>query len=176
MRIISYNVNGIRAAINKGLIDWLEDEQPDVVCIQELKAKQDQVDTSKLEEMGYHQFWFPAEKPGYSGVALFSKIAPQHVEYGCGIEKYDVEGRVVRADYNGGSVISVYMPSGTSGDERQAFKMQWLDDFQDYVNSLKKELPNLIICGDYNIAHEEIDIHNPKGNQKNSGFLPEERA
>ena len=176
MRIISYNVNGIRAAINKGLIDWLEDEQPDVVCIQELKAKQDQVDTSKLEKMGYHQFWFPAEKPGYSGVALFSKIAPQHVEYGCGIEKYDVEGRVVRADYNGGSVISVYMPSGTSGDERQAFKMQWLDDFQDYVNSLKKELPNLIICGDYNIAHEEIDIHNPKGNQKNSGFLPEERA
>ena len=176
MRIISYNVNGIRAAINKGLIDWLEDEQPDVVCIQELKAKQDQVDTSKLEEMGYHQFWFPAKKPGYSGVALFSKIAPQHVEYGCGIEKYDVEGRVVRADYNGGSVISVYMPSGTSGDERQAFKMQWLDDFQDYVNSLKKELPNLIICGDYNIAHEEIDIHNPKGNQKNSGFLPEERA
>ena len=176
MRIISYNVNGIRAAINKGLIDWLEDEQPDVVCIQELKAKQDQVDTSKLEEMGYHQFWFPAEKPGYSGVALFSKIAPQHVEYGCGIEKYDVEGRVVRADYNGGSVISVYMPSGTSGDERQAFKMQWLDDFQDYVNSLKKELPNLIICGAYNIAHEEIDIHNPKGNQKNSGFLPEERA
>lgn len=175
MRIISYNVNGIRAAINKGLYDWLDEEQPDVVCIQELKAKEDQVDTTKLETMGYQQFWMPAEKPGYSGVAIFSKIEPQHVEYGCGIEKYDLEGRVIRTDYNGGSVISVYMPSGTSGDERQAFKMTWLDDFQDYVNNLKKEIPNLIICGDYNIAHEEIDIHNPKGNKKNSGFLPEER-
>ena len=176
MRIISYNVNGIRAAIKKGLYEWMEVEQPDVVCIQELKAKKDQVDTSQLEGMGYQQCWMPAQKPGYSGVAIFSKIEPQHVEYGCGIEKYDLEGRVIRSDFRGGSILSVYMPSGTSGEERQAFKMEWLDDFQNYVDDLKKELPNLIICGDYNIAHQEIDIHNPKGNKKNSGFLPEERA
>ena len=176
MKIISYNVNGIRAAIKKGLYDWIKEENPDVVCIQELKARQEQVDTTELEAMGFFHYWMSAEKPGYSGVAIFSKIEPKHVEYGCGIRKYDSEGRIIRADYPGGSIICTYMPSGTSGDERQAFKMQWLSDFQEYIDELKKSIPNLIIVGDYNIAHEEIDIHNPKGNKKNSGFLPEERA
>lgn len=175
MKIISYNVNGIRAAIKKGLLDWIKKENPDVVCIQELKAKQEQVDTTELEAMGFHNYWMSAEKPGYSGVSIFSKIEPKHVEYGCGIEKYDFEGRVIRADYALGSIICVYMPSGTSGDERQVFKMGWLSDFQEYIDDLKKSIPNLVIVGDYNIAHEEIDIHNPKGNKRNSGFLPEER-
>jgi len=176
MKIISYNVNGIRAAIKKGLYDWIKNENPDVVCIQELKARQEQVDTTELEAMGFKHYWMSAEKPGYSGVAIFSKIEPKHVEYGCGIGKYDSEGRIIRADYPGGSIICTYMPSGTSGDERQAFKMGWLSDFQDYIDDLKKTIPNLVIVGDYNIAHEEIDIHNPKGNKNNSGFLPEERA
>lgn len=176
MKIISYNVNGIRAAIKKGLYDWIKEENPDVVCIQELKATQEQVNTDELEKMGFHHYWMSAEKPGYSGVAIFSKIEPKHVEFGCGVHKYDTEGRIIRADYTGGSVICVYMPSGTSGEERQAFKMQWLEDFQIYIDELKNSIPNLIIVGDYNIAHEEIDIHNPKGNAKNSGFLPEERA
>ena len=176
MKIVSYNVNGIRAAIKKGFYDWIKEEQPDVICIQELKAKQDQVDTTPLEEMGFLHYWMPAIKPGYSGVAIFSKIKPTHIEYGCGIEKYDFEGRVIRADYAGGSIISVYMPSGTSGEERQAFKMQWLSDFIAYIEDLRNKIPNLIVVGDYNIAHEEIDIHNPKGNKNNSGFLPEERA
>lgn len=175
MKIISYNVNGIRAAIKKGLYDWIKEENPDVVCIQELKARQEQVDTTELEAMGFHHYWMSAEKPGYSGVAIFSKIEPKHVEYGCGIGKYDSEGRIIRADYPGGSIICTYMPSGTSGDERQGFKMGWLSDFQEYIDDLRKLIPNLIIVGDYNIAHEEIDIHNPKGNKKNSGFLPEER-
>lgn len=175
MKIISYNVNGIRAAIKKGLYDWIKRENPDVVCIQELKARQEQVDITELEAMGFHHYWMSAEKAGYSGVAIFSKIKPKHVEYGCGITKYDFEGRIIRADYAGASIICMYMPSGTSGDERQAFKMAWLSDFQEYINNLKKTIPNLIIVGDYNIAHEEIDIHNPKGNKKNSGFLPEER-
>ncbi len=175
MKIISYNVNGIRAAIKKGLYDWIKNEDPDVVCIQELKAREEQVDVGELEAMGFKHYWMSAEKPGYSGVSIFSKIEPKHVEYGCGIGKYDYEGRVIRADYPGGSIICTYMPSGTSGDERQAFKMGWLSDFQTYINELKKTIPNLVIVGDYNIAHEEIDIHNPKGNKNNSGFLPEER-
>lgn len=175
MKIISYNVNGIRAAIKKGLFEWIKKENPDVVCIQELKARQEQVDTTELETMGFKHYWMSAEKPGYSGVAIFSKIEPKHVEYGCGIGKYDSEGRIIRADYPGGSIICTYMPSGTSGEERQVFKMQWLSDFQAYIDELKNSIPNLIIVGDYNIAHEEIDIHNPKGNKKNSGFLPEER-
>ncbi len=176
MKIISYNVNGIRAAIKKGLFDWIKQENPDVVCIQELKARQEQVNMAELEQMGYQHYWMSAEKPGYSGVAIFSKITPKHVEFGCGERKYDQEGRVIRADFERASIICTYMPSGTSGDERQAFKMEWLSFFQSYINKLKQSIPNLIIVGDYNIAHKEIDIHNPKGNEKNSGFLPEERA
>ncbi len=176
MKIISYNVNGIRAAINKGLAEWLGQEQPDVLCLQETKAQPDQVDLSAFEALGYESYWESAEKKGYSGVAIFTKTKPKHVEIGCGIEQYDREGRVIRADFDDVSIMNVYMPSGTSGEERQAFKMVWLDDFFDYAHKVAKEVGQLIIVGDYNIAHEEIDIHNPKGNKKSSGFLPEERA
>jgi len=175
MKIIAYNVNGIRAAIKKGLVDWLAKEAPEVLCLQETKAHPEQVDQSGFEKLGYKSYWENAEKKGYSGTAIFTKVEPLHVEYGCGIEKYDQEGRVIRADYKDFSLMNVYMPSGTSGDERQAFKMAWLDDFYRYAHEVAKEKKQLIIVGDYNIAHEEIDIHNPKGNKKSSGFLPEER-
>lgn len=174
-KIITYNVNGIRAAMTKGFSDWVQAANPDVLCLQEIKAEQNQVNVAEFEKLGYHHYWYPAQKKGYSGVAILTKQKPDHVEYGCGIAEYDAEGRVIRADYGDVSVISVYHPSGSSGEDRQAFKMLWLDDFQKYVNSLKKKRPKLIICGDYNICHQAIDIHNPKSNANTSGFLPEER-
>jgi exodeoxyribonuclease-3 len=161
--------------MNKDLIGWLKAANPDVLCLQETKATSDQVDVKAFEALGYHLYWYSAQKKGYSGVAIFSKIKPKHVEYGCGIEKYDFEGRVIRLDFDTCSVMSVYHPSGSSGDDRQAFKMQWLADFQKYIDDLKKKVPNLILCGDYNICHKPIDIHNPKSNANTSGFLPEER-
>lgn len=175
MKIISYNVNGIRAAMKKDFLGWLKSENPDILCLQELKALPEQVDTSEFEELGYHLFWEPAQKKGYSGVAIFSKIQPLHVEHGCNNDIYDYEGRVIRADYKDFSVLSVYMPSGTSGEIRQEFKYEWLDFFFEYANALRKTIPNLIISGDYNIAHKEIDIHNPVSNKNSSGFLPAER-
>ena len=174
MKIISYNVNGIRAALNKGFKEWLSSESPDILCLQELKALPDQVDNF-YEDLGYEMYWETAEKKGYSGVSILTKHKPLHVEHGCGNDLYDSEGRVLRADYKNFSVMSVYMPSGTSGDIRQDFKYEWLNFFLDYVNQLRKEIPNLIISGDYNIAHKEIDIHNPVSNKNSSGFLPEER-
>lgn len=175
MKIITYNVNGLRAAVTKGLINWIQEEQPDVVCIQETKLQPDQFPAEVFTEAGYKAYLFSAQKKGYSGVAILTKREPDHIEYGMGIEKYDNEGRFIRADYGDLSIVSVYHPSGTSGDERQDFKMEWLEDFQRYVEELRKSRPNLILCGDYNICHEPIDIHDPKGNAKNSGFLPEER-
>jgi exodeoxyribonuclease III len=174
-KIISYNVNGIRSAMNKGLIDWLAIEKPDIICFQELKANKEQVELEAIEALGYHHYWHSAEKKGYSGVAIFSLDKPVHVEIGMGNELYDREGRVIRADFKEYSVISVYHPSGSSGDERQAFKMEWLDAFYNYIEELQKEYPKLIICGDYNICHQPIDIHNPVSNKNSSGFLPEER-
>ena len=175
VKIISYNVNGIRAAIQKGFTQWLAVQQADIICIQELKAEFDQVDTNEIEQLGYSVHWHSAQKKGYSGVAIFTKLTPKHIEIGCGIEKYDFEGRVLRLDFDTFSVMSVYMPSGSSGDERQAFKMEWLSDFHTYVSDLKQTIPHLIISGDYNICHRAIDIHNPKGNANSSGFLPVER-
>ncbi|MEZ5059442.1 MAG: exodeoxyribonuclease III [Saprospiraceae bacterium] len=176
MKFLSYNVNGIRAALNKGLDEWLSQHDFDVVCIQETKAHRDQVDLASLEALGYKSWWHSAEKKGYSGVAIFSKVEPDHVDMGCGIEKYDSEGRIIRADFGDVTLLNCYFPSGTTGDIRQAVKMEFLDDFFQWAHELKKERPNLIIAGDYNIAHTEMDIHNPKSNQKTSGFLPEERA
>jgi len=174
--IISYNVNGIRAALKKDWADWARATNADVIALQETKAHPDQLDLSVFEELGYHHYWFSAKKKGYSGVALLCKEKPLHVEYGCGIEDYDFEGRVIRADFNDYSVISAYFPSGTTGGIRQEFKISFLADFQIYIDNLKKEIPNLIISGDYNICHESIDIHNPATNKNTSGFLPEERA
>ena len=169
-KIISYNVNGIRAAINKDWLVWLKTVNPDIVCLQEIKAHPEQLDLKIFQEAGYYHYWYPAVKKGYSGVAILSKIKPDNIEYGCGIQKYDDEGRLIRVDYGDVSVMSVYAPSGTTGEERQAFKMQWMTDFQNYIDGLKIKRPNLIIAGDYNICHKAIDIHNPISNVNSSGF------
>jgi exodeoxyribonuclease-3 len=176
IKIASYNVNGIRAALKKGLDEWLGTAQPDILCVQETKAHKDQVNTGVFEELGYHQYWHSAQKKGYSGVAVFSKMKPDNIITGFGIEKYDDEGRMIRTDFGDWTLLNCYFPSGTSGDIRQDFKMEFLDDIFHWMQDLKKERPNLILVGDYNIAHNEIDIHNPVGNKNNSGFLPEERA
>ena len=176
MRIVSYNVNGIRSAISKGFISWLEQSKPDVVCLQEIKATPDQLPLVDFELAGYpYHYWFPATKKGYSGVAILSKIKPNNVVYGTGIEHMDFEGRTIRVDFDDFSVMSLYLPSGTN-IERLSHKFMFMNDFQNYITDLKNEIPNLIICGDYNICHEAIDIHDPIRNAKVSGFLPEERA
>ena len=176
MRIISYNVNGIRAAISKGFLTWLQQANPDVICLQEIKATEDQIPLLDVELSGYpYHYWFPATKKGYSGVAILSKIKPNKVVFGTGIDHMDFEGRNLRADFDDFSVMSLYLPSGTNMD-RLDYKFQYMDEFQEYITNLKKEIPNLIICGDYNICHEAIDIHDPIRNKTVSGFLPEERA
>ena len=174
MKIISYNVNGIRAAIKKGFIDWLVAANPDVICIQETKAHKEQLDLTLFEDAGYkYHYWFSAQKKGYSSVAVLCKKEPNHVEYGTGIETMDFEGRNLRVDYDDVSVMSLYLPSGTN-EARLDFKLNYMSEFQEYVDNLKQTIPNLVICGDYNICHEAIDIHNPKMKGV-SGFLPVER-
>ncbi|MBZ0243971.1 MAG: exodeoxyribonuclease III [Bacteroidales bacterium] len=175
MKIISYNVNGIRAAINKGFLEWLAASNADIVCLQEIKAVHEQIPLLEFEALGYHHFWYPAQKKGYSGVAILSKQKPDKLVYGMEMEEYDREGRFLRADFGDLSVASIYHPSGSSGDERQAFKMQWLADFERYVEKLRQERPKLVLSGDYNICHQAIDIHDPVRNATVSGFLPEER-
>jgi exodeoxyribonuclease-3 len=168
-------VNGIRAAIRKGFFEWLKDANPDVLLIQETKAKPEQLDLSEAEKLGYRSFFHSADKAGYSGVAILTKLEPDNVEIGCSLSQYDCEGRVLRADFGKLSILSTYFPSGSSGDIRQDFKMEFLEDFQGFVNELKQSRPNLVIGGDYNICHRPIDIHNPVSNKNSSGFLPEER-
>ena len=176
LKIISYNVNGIRAAIKKGLLEWLRAENPDIFLVQETKAKPEQIDSAAFEALGYNSYFHSAEKPGYSGVAIFSKEKPDFLKAGCGIEKYDNEGRILRADFGELTVVSAYFPSGSSADHRQEFKMEFLNDFNDFADELTRERPKLVISGDYNICHKAIDIHNPVSNKNSSGFLPEERA
>lgn len=173
--ILSYNVNGIRSAIGKGLLGFLAENNPDIICFQETKAQLGQMHEPEFEKLGYFVNTFSAVKKGYSGVAVFSKQKPDYVEFGIGIKKYDLEGRVVRADFSDFSVISVYFPSGTTGDERQLFKMGFLSDFQSYLTELRKSGMKLVISGDFNICRLWIDIHNPEKQQNTSGFLPEER-
>jgi exodeoxyribonuclease-3 len=176
MRIISYNVNGIRAAMNKGFCDWLKTDPADIICLQETKATKDNVNCQPFVDCGYYHYWFSAQKKGYSGVAVLTKIKPDHVEYGISHAVSDDEGRVIQLDFGDIRLINAYFPSGSSGDERQDVKYKWLDDLFNYLQELKKKYPKLILCGDYNIAHTEIDIHDPKGNKNSSGFLPNERA
>jgi exodeoxyribonuclease-3 len=175
MKIISYNVNGIRAAINKGFLDWLQHANPDVICLQEIKATEDQIPTQDITAAGYpYQYYFSANKKGYSGVAILSKTEPKKIVYGTGIESMDFEGRNIRADFENLSVMSLYLPSGTNID-RLTHKFDYMNQFQTYINKLKTDFPNLVIGGDYNICHQAIDIHDPIRNAKVSGFLPEER-
>jgi len=176
MKIVTYNVNGIRAALKKDWLGWLKIVDPDIVCLQEIKATVDQVpEILYLEQMGYEHYWYPAQKKGYSGTAIFTKITPNHIEYGCGHEDYDFEGRMIRADFDDISVVSTHFPSGTTGGVRQEFKYRFLDDFKSYTDKLIVEKPKLVISGDFNICHRAIDIHNPKSNANTSGFLPAER-
>ena len=176
LTIISYNVNGIRSAISKGLDQWIAETNPDILCLQESKAQPDQADLSFAEAMGYQAFWHSAEKKGYSGVVTLTKIQPDSVVTGLGMEKYDQEGRILRTDFGDWTLLNCYFPSGTTGDVRQQVKYEFLDDFFNWIGELKKERPRLVVVGDYNIAHTENDIHSPKTNQNSSGFLPEERA
>lgn len=176
LRIISYNVNGIRAAINKGFIEWLKTDPADVICLQETKAEKGNIDCQALNDLGYEDYWYSAQKKGYSGVAVLTRKKPDNVIYGNGHKVSDDEGRIIQLDFGNIRLINAYFPSGTSGDIRQAFKYEWLDQIYLFLEDLRKQRPHIILCGDYNIAHREIDIHDPKGNRNSSGFLPAERA
>lgn len=177
MKIISYNVNGIRSAISKGFADWLKATQADVICLQEIKAVKSQIPESLFEDLGYQCYWHSAEKKGYSGTAILTKHTPTQVVYGYepAYNRTDDEGRVLRVDLPTCSIMSLYLPSGTR-EERIDFKLEWMARFHAYIADLKQTHPNLLIGGDYNVCHEAIDIHNPKANAKVSGFLPEERT
>lgn len=174
IKILSYNINGIRAALKKNLLNWIKDYDPDIVCFQEIKANENQFDKSLFSDLGYYNYWFSAQKKGYSGVGIITKIKPENVVYGTGIDYMDFEGRNLRVDFKNFSVMSLYLPSGTNIN-RLKFKFQYMDDFKTYIKNLKSKVPNLIVGGDFNICHKAIDIHDPIRNAKISGFLPEER-
>jgi exodeoxyribonuclease-3 len=176
MKIISYNVNGIRAAIKKDLVTFIQSENPDVICFQEIKANQEDIDDKIFQDLGYHCYWASATKKGYSGVGILTKMVPNAIEIGMKDDFFDNEGRTIIAHFDQLSVVNTYFPSGTTGDLRQDLKYEFLDKYFEFICDLKKTYPNLVVLGDYNIAHTDIDIHSPKTNQKTSGFLPEERA
>lgn len=175
MRIITYNINGIRSAINKGLLEWLATDPADIICFQEIKAHKENVDHEAISRLGFHHYWFSAQKKGYSGVAVFTRIPPLQVIYGNNQTQSDAEGRVIRLDFPSFTLINSYFPSGSSGGARQCYKYQWLDEFMLYLTDLQRQGLNLVVCGDYNICHKAIDIHDPVSNKNSSGFLPEER-
>lgn len=175
MKIITFNLNGVRSAINKGLFEWLKEENPDILCVQETKAQDEQIDVLGFKELGYNSYIHSAQKKGYSGVAIFSKIEPDFVKIGIGNPEFDIEGRMIRADLGDITLLNSYFPSGTTGDIRQDVKMSYLSEVQKFTNKLKKERPNIILCGDYNICHKAIDISKPEKKKGVSGFLPEER-
>lgn len=176
-RIITCNLNGIRAAARKGFFRWMRDQQADVVCLQETKAQEHQLPPEALDLTEYHAAFVDAQKKGYSGVAIYARQAPERIVRGLGIEEYDAEGRFVRMDFAGGlSIASLYVPSGTTGPERQTVKEAFLDRFIALLAGFKNEGRRFVICGDYNIAHREIDVHDPKSCARTTGFLPQERA
>jgi exodeoxyribonuclease-3 len=175
-RIVSYNINGIRSGIRRGLVDWLDENDFDIVCFQEVKAHSGSVPVLLFESLGYQTYWHSAQRKGYSGVATFSRLAPTRVYYGLGINKYDVEGRVLRTDFGDWTLLNCYFPNGKSGEQRQKFKMEFLDEFHYWVENLRETRPDMVVAGDYNIAHQNIDIHDPGQHRHTSGFLPEERA
>ena len=176
MRIITVNVNGIRAAAKKGFFQWMTRQRADVVCIQEIKAQEHQLQDRVFYPRGWHASFHEAEKKGYSGVAIYSRRKPDKVVAGLGWPDMDAEGRYIEARYGALSIVSVYLPSGSSSEERQAIKFSFLDRFMPYLRRLRVKRREYILCGDWNIAHREIDLKNWRGNKKNSGFLPEERA
>ncbi len=176
MRIITCNTNGIRAAARKGFFEWLAIQKADVVCIQETKAQQDQLTDPIFHPEGYHCYFSDAEKKGYSGTAIYCRKEPDKVHYGLGWNPCDSEGRYLQVDFDKISVVSLYMPSGSSGDERQQIKFDFMDKIMPHFKNLRAEDREYVICADWNICHKEIDLKNWKPNQKNSGFLPEERA
>ncbi len=176
LRVVSLNANGIRAAARKGFFDWMKRENPDVVCIQETKAQVHQLTDECFSPAGYECFYEDAVKKGYSGVAIYSRQQPEKVIRGFGSKEFDDEGRYIEARFGSLSIVSVYLPSGSSGEERQAAKFRFLDAFTLHLQKLRRRRSEYILCGDWNIAHKKIDIKNWRANQKNSGFLPEERA
>jgi len=176
MRVISVNVNGIRAAARKGFFDWLENQDADVVCLQETKAQEHQLDHGMFRPQGFHCHYFDAEKKGYSGVAIYARREPDTVIRGLGIDEFDREGRYIEARFGKLSVASLYLPSGSSSEARQAAKFRFLDFFMPHLRRLRRRRREYVLCGDWNIAHKKIDLRNWRSNQKNSGFLPEERA
>ena len=176
MRVITLNVNGIRSAAGKGLFPWLARQDADVICLQEVRAREDQFAGHDISLPGYHAAWYPAERPGYAGTALFTRREPERVVRGFGVGEFDGEGRYLEAQFPEVAVVSLYLPSGSSGPERQASKDRFLKKFLPHLRALKRRRRPYILCGDWNIAHREIDLKNWKSNQKNSGFLPHERA
>ncbi len=176
MRIITLNLNGIRSAAAKGFFDWMPKQQADVICVQELKAQAADMAPAMLAPDGYHGYFHYAEKKGYSGVGIYARRKPDAVIEGVGIADIDAEGRYLRVDFGKLSVVSLYLPSGSAGPERQASKFSFMERFFPFLQALKATGREIVICGDWNIAHKEIDLKNWKSNQKNSGFLPEERA
>lgn len=176
MRLLSWNVNGIRAVQKKGFLEWLQQSGPDILCLQETKAEKSQLDDALVNVTGYFSFWHSAEKKGYSGVAVYSRKEPTAVHYGLGHDEFDREGRVIQLDFDKISLFNVYFPNGGAGHKRVPFKLDFYDHFLKKINSLRKKGQLIIFCGDVNTAHQEIDLARPKENQKNTGFLPEERA
>ena len=175
LRIISLNLNGIRSAANKGLLPWLAKQRADILCMQEVKAQLPDLVPELASPKGYHAYFHCAEKKGYSGVAIYARAKPDRVKEGLGMKEFDHEGRFLQVDFGKLSVISLYLPSGTSSEERQQVKFQFMAKFFPYLKKLRKAGREFVICGDWNIAHKEIDLKNWRSNQKNSGFLPEER-
>ncbi|NMA14373.1 MAG: exodeoxyribonuclease III [Clostridia bacterium] len=176
MRIYSWNVNGIRAVHRNGFLDWISKEQPDILCLQETKIQQDQL-TEELKNIeGYYAYFSFASRKGYSGVAVYTKVKPLSVKHGIGIDRFDCEGRILIAEYQGYTLLNIYFPNGQKDDERLQYKMEFYDAILEYCDALVAEGKKLIVCGDYNTAHREIDLKNPKSNEKRSGFLPIERA